>query len=149
FYRRHAGDYVEFVDGVVRQLPGLFFREAKVCAAFAGRLGHFVDQHDLGHAASNDSFVTVSREPLVVRGADVCFYSYERLPKGPAPRGPLPAAPDLVAEVRSPSDAWTEVLIKVIEYLKAGVRVVLIFDATTRTVSAIRDTEAMRTFRAD
>src|SRR5262245_50395731 len=149
FYRRHAGDRVEFVNGVVRELPMPFFEHGNVCGTFTGLVFIYLQEHDLGRIASNDTFVTVSREPLVVRGADVCYYSYERLPKGPVPRGHLPVAPDLVAEMRSPSDVWTEVLTKVVEYLKAGVRVVLVFDVVTKTVSAIRDTEAMHTFRAD
>ena len=47
------------------------------------------DDHDLGHVLSNDSGVITERGPDTVRGADVCFYSYERVPKGPLPPGYL------------------------------------------------------------
>jgi Uma2 family endonuclease len=141
FSRRYGGDRVELVDGVVRELPLPFFKHGNVCATFTARLHSFVKTHDLGRVASNDSFVVVQRDPLRVRGADVCFYSYECLPRGPVPEGLLSVAPDLVAEVRSPSETWSDVFIKVSEYLKAGVRVVLVFDVPTMTVSVCRDTE--------
>jgi Uma2 family endonuclease len=141
FVRKHAGDRVELIDGVVRELPMPFFKHGNVCATFSRRLGNFAEEHDCGRVASNDSFVVVQRDPLRVRGADVCFYSYECLPRGPVPEGLLSVAPDLVAEVRSPSETWSDVFIKVSEYLKAGVRVVLVFDVPTMTVSVCRDTE--------
>jgi len=51
--------------------------------------------------------------PDTVRGADVNFYSYERLPKGKVPEGFLPVVPDLIVEVRSPSERWVEMYAKV------------------------------------
>jgi Uma2 family endonuclease len=63
-----------------------------------------------------------------VRGADVSFYSYSRVPKGPLPDRYLDVPPDLVVEVVSPSDRWPKVLAKVAEYLDAGTAVVLVLD---------------------
>jgi Uma2 family endonuclease len=76
----------------------------------------------------------------------VCFFSYERLPKGPVPGGLLNVAPDLVVEVRSPSDGWNDVFIKVGEYLSAGVRVVVVLDMTTRSASVYRKDEFQQIF---
>jgi Uma2 family endonuclease len=46
--------------------------------------------------------------------------------------------PELVAEVRSPSDMWTALFAKVEEYFAAGVNVVLVLDPETRTVMVCR-----------
>ena len=68
-----------------------------------------------------------------MRGADIAFYSYERVPKGPLPDRYLEVLPDLVFEVRSPSDRWPRVIAKVGEYLEAGVSVVVVLDDERRT----------------
>ena len=77
--------------------------------------------------------------PDTVRGADVAYYSYERVPKGPLPRRKyLDVAPDLAVEVRSPGDPWSEILAKVAEYLRAGVKAVVVLDEQTRTLTIYR-----------
>jgi Uma2 family endonuclease len=57
--------------------------------------------------------------------------------------------PDLVIEVRSPSERWTEAFGKVLEYLKAGVRVACIVDPGTETVSVYRPDEIQQILTAD
>jgi Uma2 family endonuclease len=74
------------------------------------------------------------RGPDTVRGPDVAYYSYERVPQGPLPDGLLSASPDLVFEVRSPSDRWSELHTKVAEYLNADVKAVCVLDDDTRTM---------------
>src|SRR4051794_15750657 len=103
FARRFGGRHVELVDGVVKELPVPFQEHGKVCFKAAFAIGSHVVANDLGHLTTNDSFVQTTSDPDRVRGADVCFFSYERLPKGPMPKGLFPIAPDLVLEVRSPS----------------------------------------------
>jgi Uma2 family endonuclease len=68
-----------------------------------------------------------------MRGPDVSFYSYSRVPKGPLPWTVGPEVPELVFEVRSPSDRWSNVLVKVGEYLEAGVLAVVVLDEETET----------------
>jgi Uma2 family endonuclease len=105
----------------------------------AGRiLGNFVDEHDLGRVMNNDSGVVTEHDPDTVRGADVAYYSYARLPKGPLPEGYVDVVPELVVEILSPSDRWSIVLAKVAEYLKAGVLVVGILDPQGETMTVYR-----------
>ena len=82
---------------------------------------------------SNDSGVITERDPDTVRGADVSFYSYERLPKGPIPSGYLSFPPNLIVEVRSPDDRWRDLLTKVNEYLAVGVTCVIVLDPEPRS----------------
>lgn len=81
-----------------------------------------------------------------MRGADVAFYGYQRLPPGPVPRDHLlSVVPDLVFEVRSPSDRWSAVLAKMTEYLEAGVTTVCVVDPESETILVYRDNELPRT----
>jgi len=63
----------------------------------------FVLPRGLGWIAANDTFVKVGEE--TVRGADVIFVSYFRVPRGDGmPPESLDVPLELVIEVRSPLD---------------------------------------------
>jgi Uma2 family endonuclease len=143
------GQFTELVRGrvVVMNLPG--FRHGTVCAEVARVIGNFVKQHDLGHVLSNDSGIVTERGPDTVRGADVSFYSYQRVPKGDDPVGYANAAPELVFEVRSPDDRWPKLLAKVAEYLDAGVMAVAVLDPKSKTLNVHFADRPTLSFSAD
>lgn len=114
------------------------FKHGVVCQRAARALSDFVEANKLDWVAINDTFVTVDEENETVRGADVLYVSYARLPQGPIPED-LKVPPDLVIEVRSPTDRWSQLFSKVGEYLGAGVAVVVVVDPNTETVSVYRD----------
>jgi Uma2 family endonuclease len=133
FGRRPDPGYPEeLVQGRIVAMPPPDRRHGKVCARTTGILDHFVAEHDRGHVMSNDSGVITERDPDTVRGADVAYYSYTRLPKGPLGPGYGPEVPELIFEVRSAGDSWREILEKVGEYLAAGVLKVVVLDPGTR-----------------
>jgi Uma2 family endonuclease len=103
-------------------------RHGQICSNTLFLIRSHVDAHDLGHVLCNDSGVITERGPDTVRGADVAFYSYNRLPRGPLPRTYGPEVPELVVEVQSKGDKWPKVLAKVVEYLSAGVSAVVVLD---------------------
>ena len=123
----------ELVRGRVVRITVPGPRHGQICNRAARLFGNLAEDHDLGHVVSNDSGVITGRDPDTVRGADMAFYSYNRLPRGPLPTTYPEVSPELVIEVRSPSDRWPGVLAKVAEYLEAGVRVVCVLDDETRT----------------
>jgi Uma2 family endonuclease len=106
FARRYAGQRAELIKGIPVELSTPQQQHGKVCYRIAMAIGAVVDANDLGHVTTNDSFVRVATkdDPERVRGADICYFSYDRLPKGELPSGLLPVAPNLVVEVRSPTD---------------------------------------------
>ncbi len=114
------------------------FKHGVICQRAARAVSDFVDANKLGWVAINDTFVTVDADNETVRGADVLYISYARLPQGPIPED-LNASPELVIEVRSPTDRWSQLFGKVGEYLGAGVAVVVVLDPNTETVSIYRD----------
>ena len=123
----------ELVRGRIVSMPVPGRRHGYVCHRIVRLLGEYVESRDLGRVLCNDSGVITQRGPDTVRGADVAYYSFERLPKGPVPDGVGPEIPELVVEVRSPSDRWREIHDKVNEYLKAGVLAVVVLDPDAET----------------
>jgi Uma2 family endonuclease len=124
-------------------------RHGQICSRTALLVGNHVEQYGLGHVVVNDSGVVTQRDPDTVRGADVAFYSFARVPRGPFPSGYLNVVPELVFEVRSPTDRWARLLGKVSEYLEAGVTVVCVLDQQSETVHVYRNDDLPRTLHDD
>lgn len=85
----------------------------------------------LGLVTTSQGAFHVARDPDWVLVPDVAFIAADRLTYVPD-RGFAPLAPDLVVEVRSPSDAWESVLAKAAVWLGHGVRLVLAVDPMQR-----------------
>jgi len=98
---------------------------------------------------SNDSGVITDREPDTVRGADVSYYSFSRLPRGPLAEGYGNEIPELVVEVRSPGDRWRDIQKKITEYLQAGVLAVVVLDPGPRTAHVFSADDPPRTLGAE
>jgi len=96
-------------------------RHGQICGETYYLLRGHVEHHELGHVRCNDSGVITERDPDTVRGLDISFYSYAKVPKVKIRKGYLDVVPDLVVEVRSADDRWGDILAKVHEYLDAGV----------------------------
>jgi Uma2 family endonuclease len=122
----------ELVRGRIVPMPMPKPRHGQICGRTYALFHAQVDANDIGHLLSNDAGVITERGPDTVRGADISFYSYARVPKGPLPDRYLDTPPDLVVEVLSPSDRWPKVLAKVAEYLDAGTAVVIVLDDQRR-----------------
>jgi Uma2 family endonuclease len=120
-----------------------------ICGNVVGIIRSFVVERRLGRVMASDSGVRTQRGPDTVRGADAAYYSFSRLPPGPLPAGYLDVVPELVFEVRSPTDRWREVRAKVTEYLDAGVTTVCVLDPTAQTVHAYNNDLPDRVFRAE
>jgi len=134
FGRRPDPGYPEeLVRGKIVTMPPPNLRHGQVCSRVVRILGAYVDEHDVGHVLSNDSGVITERGPDTVRGPDISFYSYARIPKGPLPASYVPEVPELIFEVRSPSDRWPQIIAKVAEYLAAGSLYVVVLDPDPRT----------------
>lgn len=146
FAARYENAHVELVKGVVKEYPVPTQNHGHICLEIAYRIKAHVVANDRGYVTSNDSWVVTGTNPDTVRGGDVCYFSYERLPRGGMPPGLFPTPPDLVVEVRSLSDRWNDVFLKVGEYLGAGVRVVVVLDPTTASASVYRADELQQIF---
>jgi Uma2 family endonuclease len=137
------GRFTELVKGVIVEMPPPKPAHGFICTNIAAELRSYVRAKDLGRVVSNDSGVVTERGPDTVRGMDVAYYSYERVPRGPLPEGYWPT-PELIVEVRSPSDRLTALSAKALEYLDAGAVVVCVVDPETESVAVFTQNELPR-----
>jgi Uma2 family endonuclease len=144
-----SGRPAELVRGVVvaLDLPGC--RHGEVCGRIAYLLVDLLKTRRVGRAVINNSGIVTKRDPDTVRGPDVAYYSFARLPHGSSPKGYPSVTPEVVFEVRSPSDSWPELLAKAAEYLKAGVLTAVVLDPDSQTVHIYRPSATPNLVTAD
>ncbi|QJW99521.1 Uma2 family endonuclease [Frigoriglobus tundricola] len=76
------GRLTEPVQGKVVETPPPGTLHGYITANLTSILREFVRAHGLGRVVGNDAGVITRRQPDNVRGPDVAFFSYARLPKG-------------------------------------------------------------------
>jgi len=135
------GRLTELVRGRIVELNRAFTSHGFYIYRAAMVLGQFVDHHDLGRIVAGDAGVVTAHDPDTVRGPDVAYYSYQRIPQGELPKGYWPANPELVVEIRSENDRWKDILQKVSEYLSANVLTVAVVDPVRQQVHLYSDNE--------
>lgn len=144
-----SGKPCELVRGKVIEMSLPAPKHGYYCSNVAMALGTHVKARRLGRVVINDSAIITGRGPDSVRGADVAYYSYQRLPPGPLPEGYVEVAPELVVEVRSPTDRWARINAKVGEYMDASVLVVCVLDPETGTLIVHQADELTRVLEAE
>jgi Uma2 family endonuclease len=148
FFKLHGHESnVDLVRGQVVRYPMPGIRHGVVCVNAGSILREFVRSHKLGRVMGNDTHIRITDD--TARGADVCYASYAKLPPGTSPEGMLEIPPELVIEVRSPSDLWTDALGKMLDYIRIGVPVVIILDPKTESASVFRPGERQDIFEKD
>jgi Uma2 family endonuclease len=126
FIERYGLTQFELVDGIVRryQTPGA--AHGRILARLSKCVGDIIAERDLGHAASYDGWLQTSTDPDTIRKADLSLFDPGRLLDNTFPAGLLPVVPDLTVEVCVPPARWLDRFNKMVEYLKVGVRVVVL-----------------------
>jgi Uma2 family endonuclease len=130
FERADEFEHAELIDGAVVEMPPTGFPHGVAEV----RLGRFLDEHveRLGGAVVGEVGYQLSE--TTVRAADVAVHL-----RRPEPgRGWTKVPPDLVVEVVSPRDSWSDVREKVADWLGFGVREVWIAEPERRTVQVRR-----------
>ena len=77
------GRKTELVRGRIIELRPTYPFEGYICGRVNKYLERFVEAEKLGRVMTNDSGVLTKRDADTLRGADVCYYSFKRLPPGP------------------------------------------------------------------
>jgi Uma2 family endonuclease len=128
----------ELIQGVLRVMSPAGGRHGRIALRLARRLGDYVERHDLGETYAAETGFLIERDPDTVRAPDVAFVARDRLADWRDYAGYLPLAPDLVAEVVSPSDRSGELEEKVASWLAAGVCIVLVVDPQAKSIRVWR-----------
>jgi Uma2 family endonuclease len=143
------GQPAELVRGRIVPLNMPRPRHGAICSNTDYLLRRHLEDHPTGRVMTNDTGVVTQRDPDTVRGADIAYYSFARVPPGPLPRTYLAVAPELVFEVRSPGDRWADVTTKTGEYLRCGVLAVCVLDEQTETAVLFTADGPPQTFTRD
>ena len=124
----------ELVDGRVVEWDVTTLRHGFFMADVSALIRSYVRRRRLGRVASGDPLVRILGSAFNARGADVAFWSRERVPAD-LDASATPVAPDFVAELLSPSDSAADVQAKVRDWLRAGVRLLWYIDPVAGTTS--------------
>ena len=133
------GGHYELIDGALRERHVSALSNL-VASEVSRVLGNHCRELNLGWLfAAEHGYRCFPWKPRLVRRADVSFIRRERYPWDQlSADGYTTIPPDLAVEVVSPNDAVSDLVEKVGEYLRAGVRLVWIIDPDTRTVQVWR-----------
>jgi len=120
------GDRLELIDGELLRIAPTGFGHGRFVLRLGGILERYVDEQGLGYVSAGDSGFVVRRSPDTLLAPDVAFVRVGRLPEDDS--GFQEMSPDLVVEVISPSDRFSDVAVKVEKYLAAGVHLIWIVE---------------------
>ena len=131
--RQFDGRRYELVDStLVEKIMG--WKESLLAGVLLQWLLNFLDENTIGVATGADGMSRLFG--TTVRGPDVAFVSWARLPGGRIPTEPIPdLVPDFVIEVLSKGNTRGEMSRKRREYFQAGVGSLLMVDPRNRTVA--------------
>ena len=118
-------------------MPPTGWPHARAEVKVSSRLEQFVEANGLGSVLGGEAGIIIRRSPDTVRGADVAFISNQRLAKA-SPDGYLDVAPELIVEIVSPNDRWSDITAKLEDYFSVGVQMVWLVDPQRRCVSCYR-----------
>ena len=129
------GQRYELIRGELRQMAPAGPTHGRLAMRIAARLFQHVETHHLGTVYAAETGFQLAQDPDTVRAPDVAFVSRQRLEAMGETEGYWPGAPDVAVEVISPSDRYTDVEDKVVEWLEAGSRMVMLVNPRQRAVT--------------
>jgi Uma2 family endonuclease len=139
----------ELIGGELRTMAPTGWEHGRRTSVLDVSLGHYVRTHGLGEVVTGEPGFQLATNPDTVRAPDVAFVRRERLPSAETMRGYFRGAPDLVVEVISPNDLYTEVDEKVAEWLAHGTQLVFVVNPRRRTVAMHRPNQPVRILSVD
>lgn len=136
----------ELVEGKLWRLSLNDYEHGRCTGTLSALLALQVSTCGLGDVLAAGTGFVIARTKdgrVTVRAPDVAFVARGRVPADADTRKYLELAPDLVAETLSPSDTAVEVEEKIASWLKAGVRVALVVNPASRSVTLHRASSAI------
>ncbi len=103
----------------------------------------FVREYKLGRVLTGEVGIYTQRNPDTVRAADVAFISHERLGQA-KPEGYLDVAPELVVEVLSPDNTWSEMQEKLADYFGIDVKLIWVVDPQLEQIHVYQSPEQVK-----
>jgi Uma2 family endonuclease len=139
----------ELVEGELRKMAPAGSEHGYIASEILSELRNHVKAIGLGRTFAAETGFRLASDPDTVRAADAAFVSRERVEEVGRIRTYWPGAPDLAVEVLSPSDTYSDVHEKVLEWLDAGTRLVAVVDPRETTVTVYRSRDDIRVLTSD
>lgn len=136
----------ELLDGELIRMSPAGFEHGSITLKLAWPIARHVEEHQLGIVCAAETGFLLKRNPDTVRAPDLAFVSQARVEQVGSVKGYWPGCPDMVAEVVSPNDAYSEVQAKALAWIEAGCRVVWIVDPKQKHVTEFRSQTLIRVF---
>jgi Uma2 family endonuclease len=127
----------ELVKGAIKKMTPPGYEYSIIENNIGSLLRNFVREQNLGFVMSGETGIFTNRNPDTIRGMDVAFRSHERMAQVKS-KSYLDVAPELVVEIMSPSDRWSETNDKLAEYFAIGVKLVWIVNPSRKEVHIYR-----------
>ena len=127
---------MELVNGEIRVMSPSGCESDAVSLRLAARLAIWVEDRRLGQVFGSSAGFILPNKNQDVRSPDAAFVQADRLRK--TPKGYAKLAPDLIVEVKSPSDSTTQLRQKVRSFLEVGTQVGILVNPDNRTVEIYR-----------
>lgn len=138
----------ELVEGKIVKMSPTGFLHGKVEMNIGFALLEYVRERGIGQVNSGEVGIYTNRNPDTVRAADVLYISHEKFSEV-ASKSYLDVSPEIVVEVMSPSDSWSEVTIKIQEYLNIDVKEVWIADPELQQIFVYQSIDQTKVFSID
>ncbi len=139
---------IELLEGEIISMPFATLYHGIIAGQLTGHLGLFIRQNDLGVVTAAGTGFVMGVNPISgkesILAPDIAFIRKDRVPQPIPPTGYGRVVPDLVVEVVSPNDKPDELEEKIVQYLRAGVRLVWALYPRTRTILAHTADKGMR-----
>lgn len=133
------GRLYELIDGTLVE-KAMGWEESLLAGVLLQWLNNYLDTHNLGVTTAPDGMTRLFGD--TVRGPDVAFVSWKRLPGGKIPKAAIPdLVPNFVIEILSVGNTYAEMSRKRREYFQAGVELLWMVDHRRRTVTVFRSAQ--------
>ncbi len=138
--------FCELERGEVIQLTVGGWRHSALCARIAWLLGDWAQRGGAGRVLTGEAGVITARDPDTVRGMDVAYFSFERVPRGQEPESFAEVAPTLAVEVIGKGQGWKKMTEKAAEYLRMGADRVWIIDPKRKSLHVFTSDQPPREY---
>jgi len=124
-------------------MPRAGAEHGKVALKIGAMLEQHVEKTRSGEAFAAETGFLLRGDPDTVRAPDAAVVTEQHAREAGHVTGYWPGPPDLAVEVVSPSDTFSEVHGKALDWLAAGTQLVLVLDPSARQVTMYRSADDM------
>lgn len=137
----------ELVQGELRRMSPAGRKRGRLIMNLSTPLDQFVRAHQIGVVYAAETGFILATDPDTLRAPDIAFVRQERIEDDE--EGFFPGPPDIAIEFISPHDLYTEVDEKVLDYLSAGTRMVIIVNPRKQIVTVYASRMEIRMLTKD